>query len=136
MTELTYTCPNCDTHYVVWDESMPPISMERHNDLSEYIRKQYDEVGTCKFCVRKNPYIPTTAEVDGLLTSKDMKDRFYIMKPCLKNGHYNKQDTRQPDTPCIECGSEMGQLSTYWSSLRTFRPGRKLTNADMKKMGA
>lgn len=115
---------------------MPPISLERNNDLWEVVRKQYDEVGTCKNCVRKDPNVPTTLEVDRIFTQIDMLDRFYVMKPCIDCGKYTEQDTRKEDKPCQYCGGSMGIASTYWASLRTYKEGRKLTAADRKKMGA
>lgn len=80
--------------------------------------------------------VRTTFEMDGLYTEKDIADRFFVMKPCINCGKYNKQDLRVGDKPCVYCGGKMGVASTYWSSLRTFKEGRKLTAADRKKMGA
>lgn len=136
MQTITYVCPNCDTEYVLWDESRGPISLERHNDLSGVVRKQYDEVGTCKFCVRKDPDVPTTAEMDGLLTPKDMRDRFFVMVACANCLQYNKQDTRKPRADCSNCGSDKHALgSSFMASIRTWNPRKKITAADRKKMG-
>lgn len=80
--------------------------------------------------------VPTTLEMDGIYTKVDAANRFFVMKPCIDCGKFTKQDTRVDDKPCENCGGPMGISSTYWASLRTFRPGRKITAADRKKMGA
>lgn len=135
MSEITYDCPNCLTHYVIYD-GKEPMALDRINDLSEMVRKQQDEGSDCKKCRPREDGIRTTFEMDGLYTTRDLQDRFYVMKPCLVCGKYTKQDMRKEDKPCIYCGGGMGIASTYWSSLRTFREGRRLTAADKKKMGA
>lgn len=117
---IRYICPNCETDYVLWDDSMPPISAGRSNDLREIVRKQHDEVGTCKFCVRKYPSVPTTAEMDGLLTPEDMRNRFKVMKQCYSCSKWTEHDTREANQPCHNCGgSEFDSAGS--KSIRTFR---------------
>lgn len=116
---IDFTCPNCDTYYILWDETMPAITAARHNDLSEVVRKQYDEIGSCKFCVSKDPNIPTTAEMDGLRTTIDMKERFFIMKKCQPCSKFTRQDLRKKSKPCDYCGSTSFDLKSS-KSLRTY----------------
>lgn len=135
MNQITYDCSNCLTHYVVWDETMSPKTLEQQNDLSELVRKQMEDGGDCKRCRPREDGIRTTFEMDGLRTTQDLQDRFYLMKPCIECLKYTRQDMRKPDKPCIFCGGKMGNSSTYWNSLRTHRGDRRLTAADRKKMG-
>ena len=74
--------------------------------------------------------------MDGLYTEEDIKNRHFVMKPCVGCKKYNKQDIRLKDRPCVFCGGEMGKPSQYWYSLRTFNSNKRLSAADMKKMGA
>lgn len=80
--------------------------------------------------------VPSTLEMDGIYTEDDVANHFFVMKPCVDCGKYTKQDTRNNDKPCMYCGGAMGIASNYWASLRTYRPNRKITAADRKKMGA
>ena len=135
MEDIVYDCPNCLTHYVVWDSSMPPITAERSNDLWEVVRKQIDEVGSCKRCVRKDPAVPTTLEMDGLFTEKDIKDRFTVMKPCIECGKYTAQNIALDNKPCQYCKGDMAISSTHWYSVRTWSISKRLSPADRKKLG-
>lgn len=98
---------------------MPSISMERDNALREAVRKQQD-LGYCKFCIRKDPNVPTTAEMDGLLTPEDMRKRFKIMIQCYGCSKWTQQDTRKPDNPCPGCGGTDFDRAGA-KSVRTFR---------------
>lgn len=131
---ITYDCPYCLQHYVVWEPSKGAISDAKYKAFQELVSRQ-EEIGRCKHCKRQDPNIPTTLEMDGLFTEEDIKDRFFVMKPCIDCGKFTKQDTRKPDERCA-CGGEMTKNSTYYASLRTYRPDRKITAADRKKMGA
>jgi predicted RNA-binding Zn-ribbon protein involved in translation (DUF1610 family) len=108
MGAIEFTCPNCDTLYTV-DER-----------FKEAVDKQL-ELGHCKFCERKNPDVPTTAEMDGLKTPEDMRNRFKIMKQCFGCSKWTRQDTRKDDQPCHNCGG-MEFDNGFAKSLRTFNP--------------
>lgn len=116
---IEYTCPNCESHYVLWDDTMPSMSMERNNALWEAVRKQQD-LGYCKFCVRKDPNVPTTAEMDGLLTPEDMRKRFKVMRQCYGCSKWAQQDARKPTQPCPNCGDTDFDIVGA-KSVRTFR---------------
>lgn len=80
--------------------------------------------------------VPTTLEMDGLFTEEDIKNRFFVMKPCSVCLKFSKQDTRERDKPCSYCGGALGINGRYWASIRTWRGDKKLTLADQKKIGA
>lgn len=120
MDALVYDCPNCLEHYVLWDSSKPPISAEKHNDLSEVIRKQYDEVGSCKKCVRQDPNIPTTFEMDGLLTPKDIRERNKVYLKCTAEDKWVICDMTENYRDCPDCGKAL--LSDTIISIRSFSP--------------
>lgn len=108
---------------------MPPISLERANDLSEIVRKQYDEVGSCKKCVRKDPNILTTFEMDGLFTQKDIDNRHLVMVQCIDCKKWTQQNIRNGHykySPCSSCGNKRYNPRSA-ISLRTFDPNRKKT---------
>lgn len=79
---------------------------------------------------------PTTFEMDSLYTEEDIANRFFVMKPCIECGKFTQQDVRHKDDPCQYCEGKMGISSSYWMSLRTWRPDRKISAIDRKKMGA
>jgi hypothetical protein len=79
--------------------------------------------------------VPTTLEMDKLLTGKDIADRFHVMKPCTLCFQFSKQDVRITDSTCSYCKGELGKHSSLWYSIRTFNISKKLTAADKKKMG-
>lgn len=133
MQDITYDCPYCLTHYVVWDSSMPPITAERNNELWEIVRAQYDK-GYCKKCHSEDE-TPTVFEMDGMYTKQDVQDRFYLMMPCIDCGKYTKQDRRKETKPCQYCGGSMGIASQYHYSIRTWNRAKVVTPADRKKMG-
>lgn len=131
---LTYDCPYCLKHYIVWDMLVNhPIGPEKYDKLAAIISKQL-EIGRCKWCYREDG-IPNTLEMDGIYIPKDAQERFYVKKPCLDCLKYTKQDIRLEDKPCVFCGGKMSKSSTYWNSLRCRQIDRKLTAADRKKMG-
>lgn len=132
---LTYDCPNCLTHYVVWDELThdPFISPEKYGAFKAAIAKQIT-LGYCKKCKRDDG-IRTTFEMDGLYTTEDIQNRFFIMMPCVECGKYTKQDKREHIKPCQYCKGEMGVASNYHYSIRTWSTSKVVTPADRKKMG-
>lgn len=119
MESVVYDCPNCNEHYVLWDSSMPPISAQKNNDLWEAVRKQYDEVGSCKKCVRTDPNIPTTFEMDGLLTREDILNRNKVMLLCQTEAEWKEVDISDREQ-CPDCNSKLLGSSIISSS--TFSP--------------
>lgn len=109
MATVKWNCPYCDTEYEI-DKKYEAALKDKEN---------------CKFCVRKDPNVPTTAEMDGLLTQQDMRDRFFVMLQCTACLKWTKQDQRQKTKPCSnpECG-RMAFDSTSIKSLRTYDPER------------
>lgn len=126
---LTYECPYCLSVY-----ELVPATQKESDAYKAIIEKQM-ATGRCKRCLRRDPNVPTTMEMDGLFTEEDIKNRFFVMKPCIDCGQYSKQDSREDNKKCPFCQGELGKVSSYWSSLRTYRPGRKITATDRKKMG-
>lgn len=118
MEAITYDCPNCLEHYVLWDSSKQPISLEKHNDLSEIVRKQYDKVGSCKRCVRQDPNVPTTFEMDGLLTREDILNRNKVKMLCTGEDKWVTCDMTENYKDCPDCGRAL--LSDSIISVRSF----------------
>ena len=116
---ITYDCPNCLEHYVLWD-GVKPMSIQKQNDLSEMVRKQYDEQGTCKLCTRKDPNIPTVLEMDGLLTQEDIRNRNNVYMKCGAEDAWKIIDIRDPERVCPDCGGKLDGGSII--SVRTFNP--------------
>lgn len=79
--------------------------------------------------------IPTTFEMDGLYTDRDIEDRFFVMKPCVDCLKYTKQDVRVSDKVCSYCGGNLTKNGRYWYSLRTFTGEKKFTQTQIKTMG-
>lgn len=134
--ELVYTCPRCEADYVLWSGGMPEISLERRNELSGIIDKQY-KLGSCKNCVRRDPNVPTTLEMDQILTEKDIRDRFYLMRQCSVCSEWQKHDRRLGQgTPCKSCQSTNFDLRSY-VSIRTFNPktGKKASKSSGVDLG-
>lgn len=105
---ITYTCPTCGTEYTV------------DSKYKEIVDRQL-ELGYCKFCHRKDPNVPTTAEMDGLLTPEDMRNRFKVMRQCFGCMKWTQQDTRKEGKPCHNCGGTEFDDS-FAKSVRTFNP--------------
>ena len=115
---------------------MGPISESKYKQFEQAVARQI-ELNKCKHCERRDPNVPTTLEMDGLHEEKHIKDRFFVMVPCLDCAQYNKQDTRIKFKDCSYCGSaNYAKASTYWSSIRTWNSKKKITPAERKKMGA
>jgi hypothetical protein len=110
MVKIEWKCPNCWTKYEI-DEKYSNALKKKKN---------------CKFCVRKNKNIPTTAEMDGLLTVEDMRNRYMVVIQCMNCnkwtahsdwhvGKYNKH------IPCAKCGKLNYDLTSI-KSLRSYNP--------------
>lgn len=91
--KIKFKCPTCWTEYEV------------DAKFEDAVDKQI-ELGYCKFCHRKDPNIPTTAEMDKLFTVEDMRNRFFAMILCNSCDTWNKVPlgkdiiTRPPCTKC------------------------------------
>lgn len=81
---MKWKCPNCWTEYEI-DEKFAEALKNKEN---------------CKFCVRKNPNVPTTAEMDGLLTQEDMRMRDQVVVQCFQCARWTQQTYGTPYTPC------------------------------------
>lgn len=119
-----WKCPNCWTEY------------EIDVKFADALKEKKD----CKFCVRKDPNIPTTAEMDGLLTQDDMRNRNKVVFQCQEcnkwTTHYWIAGEKNKYIPCTNCG-EIKYDSTSIKSLRTYDPDkdnkRKIKAAIKKK---
>ena len=81
---IEWKCPNCWTKY------------EIDQKFEEALKNKQD----CKFCVRKDPNVPTTAEMDGLLTQEDMRMRDQVVVQCFTCCRWTQQTLHSPYTPC------------------------------------
>lgn len=105
---MVWKCPNCWTEYEI--EKKYEAALKDKQD--------------CKFCVRKDPNVPTTAEMDGLFTQEDMRNRFHVMfqcKLCKKWTRHDHWDKTNRHIPCVHCG-ETSYDATSIKSLRTYNP--------------
>jgi predicted nucleic-acid-binding Zn-ribbon protein len=107
---IIFQCPACWTEYEVEDK------------YKAIVDKQV-ELGYCKFCHRKDPLIPTTAEMDKLFTVEDMRNRFWVMIQCEKCKEWNKvkKSALIISTPCTKCGSDRYDGASI-RSIRTWTP--------------
>lgn len=111
MAEITFKCSTCWTEYTV-DEK-----------FQAQVDKQL-ELGYCKFCRRKDPKVPTTAEMDKLFTVEDMRNRFKAMIQCISCSTWNEIDHGKNfliKPPCTNCG-EINYDGASIRSLRTWNP--------------
>lgn len=81
---VKWKCPQCHTEY----------------EIDEKFSKALENKKSCKFCVRKNPDIPTTAELDGLTTPEEMRNRWNVVLQCNSCVRWTEMDSRKPRTPC------------------------------------
>lgn len=106
MATITFKCPTCWTEYKV------------DAKLKKVVDRQI-ELGYCKFCRRKDPKVPTTAEMDKLFTVEDMRNRFFVMLQCISCAKWSKR--RLDDRGrCPLCNSKFDGASI--KSLRSFNP--------------
>lgn len=84
MPLIKWKCPNCYTEYDV-DSKFETVLADKKD---------------CKFCVRKDPKIPTTAEMDGLLTQEDLHSRDQIVIQCFECLRWTQQTLGTEYTPC------------------------------------
>lgn len=103
MKKMTWKCPNCWTEYEI-DEKFT-VALNSKQD--------------CKFCVRKYPNIPTTAEMDGLLTKEDMRNRFDMVFQCNScnkwtlHPNYSKTHTYLPCSNCSLIAYDSSSMKSY-----------------------
>jgi hypothetical protein len=107
---ITWKCPNCWTEYEI-DEK-----------FSEALKQKKD----CKFCVRKDPNVPTTAEMDGMFTIEAMRNRFNMVYQCVEcrkwTVHMNwRIGEGKTHPPCSNCGIT-NYDPTSCKSLDTYNP--------------
>jgi len=81
---IKWKCPNCWTEYEI-DEKFAEALKKKEN---------------CKFCVRRDPDVPTTAEMDGLLTQEDMRNRKQVVVQCFTCTRWTEQTNGSEYTPC------------------------------------
>ncbi len=84
MKTITWKCPNCWTEY----------------EIDARYEEALKEKQECKFCVRKDPNVPTTAEMDGLLTVEDMRNRNQLVKQCTNCRAWTQMTTGKDEPPC------------------------------------
>jgi len=135
MNDIIYDCSYCLSHYVLWNKEKGAISNEKREQYLQLIQNAI-KIGKCKHCKRENPTVPTTLEMDGLFTEKDIKNRFFVMMPCIDCGKYTKQTKDKDIKPCQYCKGSMGVASQYRYSIRTWNTTKIISPADRKKMGA
>lgn len=124
MTMIKWRCPNCWTDYEI-DEKFKPALEKKEN---------------CKFCVRKDPNVPTTAEMDGLETIEDMRGRYDMVFQCLHDSKWKimkdfGRDGKKNYLPCDTCGNTAYDTGGG-KSLRTYDPvkdAKKKVSAKLKK---
>lgn len=117
---MKWKCPNCWTEY----------------DIEEKFSEALKDKKDCKFCVRKDPEVPTAAEMDGLFTKEDMRNRFDMVFQCINDNKW-KLHPRFKGThlPCDECGETLYD-TVRGKSYRTYNPltdNKKRVSAKIKK---
>ena len=117
---ITWKCPNCYTEYEV-DKKFEAVIADKKD---------------CKFCVRKDPNIPTTAEMDGLMTKEDMRSRFDLVFQCVHDNKWKLHPSfNGTHLPCDTCGKkeyDIGGAKSY----RTYNPltdNKKRISTKLKK---
>lgn len=116
---IEWKCPNCWTTYEVDDK------------FSTVLKDKKD----CKFCVRKDPNIPTTAEMNGLFTQEDMRNRHSVMFQCQKCNKWTKHtdySLNHEHVPCFNCG-EIAYDSGSIKSIRTYDPEKDAKRKPQQK---
>ncbi len=117
---MTWKCPNCWTKY----------------NIDEKYAKALEQKKDCKFCVRKDPNIRTTAEMDGLFTVEDMRNRFDIVFQCINDNKWKLHSNFDGiHKPCDTCG-EVNYDTVRGKSYRTYDPiadNKKRVSARLKR---
>lgn len=117
---VIWKCPNCWTEYEV------------DKKFEEALKEKQD----CKFCVRKDPNIPTTAEMDKLLTVEDMRGRFDMVFQCINDNKWKLHPNfKGAYLPCDTCGDAQYDTGSG-KSYRTYNPltdNKKRVSAKLKK---
>lgn len=111
MKTISFTCEYCRTEYTV------------DAKFSEAVENQ-KKLGYCKACKRKDPDVPTTFEMDGLITREDILDRHTVMlqcRLCKKWTRHNDYMITKKYVPCSECGKKSYDPSSM-KSIRTYNP--------------
>lgn len=111
---ITWKCPNCWTKYEV-DEKFESALANKKD---------------CKFCVRKDPNIPTTAEMDGWLTPEEMRERDQVIVQCFDCLRWTQQTYGTKFGPCT--GKIRGQH--YLDGRKKIVPGCGAKNYDSTSM--
>ena len=101
---IKWKCPNCWTEYDV------------DAKFEEVLKDKKD----CKFCVRKDPNVPTTAEMDGLLTVEDMRSRFRVVLQCINCNKWTEMKHAPGKTEMVDC-SNCGRRAYDSSSIKSVR---------------
>ena len=120
---ITWKCPNCWTNY----------------DIDQRYEEALREKQDCKFCVRKDPNIPTTAEMCGLTTIEEMRTRDQIVKQCTNCRAWTQMTAGKDEVLCtgIVKGARLpkfpgcGMIAYDYSSMKSMRTFNPLV--DMKK---
>lgn len=120
---MLWKCPNCWTEYEI-DEKFAEVLKEKKD---------------CKFCVRKDPNIPTTAEMDGLYTVEDMRNRDTMVFQCMScnkwTAHKKWVSGKSKHVPCGNCG-EINYDPSSIKSIRCYNPdtdNKRRAKAAVKK---
>jgi phage FluMu protein Com len=104
--KIVWKCPNCWTEY------------EIDSKYEEILKTKKD----CKFCVRKNPDVPTTAEMDGLLTVESMRGRWDMVFQCKNDNKWKLHPNfHGVCLPCDTCGGTQYHTDSG-KSYRTYNP--------------
>lgn len=114
MKTIKWKCPNCWTEYEI-DSKYETVLADKKD---------------CKFCVRKDPNIPTTAEMDGLLTQEDMRMRDQVVIQCFQCSRWTQQTHGKEYTPC----TAIIEGKVYVDGRNKTVPGCGATNFDSTSM--
>ncbi len=124
MESIVYDCPYCLSKYTVWDPSMGGITDRKYKEFQELVEKQRS-ISRCKKCKRRDEYVPTSLEMDGLKTESDMKDRLRVMVQCRECTKWTEQPSDNPKlNSCTTCETTNFDITSAMS-LRTWSPSVK-----------
>ena len=111
---ITWKCPNCWTKYEVDEKFEAALAGKKD----------------CKFCVRKDPNVPTTAEMDGWKTIEEMRERDQVVIQCFDCMRWTQQTYGAKFGPCT--GKIRGQ--PYLDGRGKVVPGCGAKNYDSTSM--